>query len=109
MIDWLPILLLILGVSLGALALLSILRRRLDPGAIASRKLLAAAKLDRQQSHLLRRMADAADLPNTGCLLLSRGCFDHAANTAAARGIVLYRAELAALEQRLFDGINAAD
>lgn len=42
-------------------------------------------RLSAADRRLLRRMANAAALPTASSLLLSRGCFDHAANALAAR------------------------
>jgi hypothetical protein len=43
------------------------------------RALTRSLGVDAAQRRFLNRVARSARLPNAGCLLISRGCFDHAA------------------------------
>jgi hypothetical protein len=72
-------------------------RRRHGP---AARALARAIGVRSAQWHLLQRLARVADLPDSGCLLISEGCFDAAA--AAYRQRFGANPRLAALRTRLF-------
>lgn len=87
MINTLAILLLALGMLLAAVAIVDLVQRRRRQGIRASNTLMRAGGLRRRDRRLLRQIAEVADLPNAGCLLISHGCFEHAAREATARGM----------------------
>lgn len=95
----LTIALVLLGGLLATVAVIDLIHRKRDSGSLASNVLMRAAGLNRKDRRLLRHVARAADLPNAGCLLLSRGCFEHAARMANERGID--RSEISALQRRV--------
>lgn len=96
---WMTCILVAAGLLLLIMVALDVIRRSRRPGSRASKALVAAANLNRSEQKLLRKMAHAAELPNTGCLLLSRGCFDSAAQQLLASGID--RGEIEMLRERI--------
>jgi len=101
MTSWLTILLMTLGVLLGVAAAGDLLRRRRERGEWVFALMCAEAGLTRADRRTLRELACKAGLPNPGCLLLSRGCFDRAASAAAASGMDRDRIE--SLRRRIND------
>jgi len=93
------LIIMILSTLVAILATVDLVYRRRRRGARASAVLMQAAGLDREERRLLRRIARAAKLPNAGCLLLSRGCFQHATDVAARHGID--RSAIERLHERL--------
>lgn len=87
MTTWLSILFFLLGILLAIVAMSDLVRRLRSGGRRASSVLMNAAGISRADRRLLWQIARLAKLQNAGCLLLSRGCFEHAARAASERGI----------------------
>jgi len=91
------------GAVLAAWLMLTALRRDRARGGPGERVLARSLRLSREHLRILRRAARAADLPNAACLLISRGCFDFAAERYAARGGD--PAPLQGLRRKLYDSV----
>jgi uncharacterized membrane protein len=87
MIDSTAILLMCLGVLLAVAVAHDVIRRRRKNGESASAAMMRAAGLSRADRRVLKQIARTASLPNVGCMLISRGCFDHAAQSAIEHGM----------------------
>ena len=71
-----------IGAFIAVLAVRSIMRNDERRGRTSSRRLMRAMALPIGDRRLLRRLVRQSDVPNAACLLISRGCFDRAAEHA---------------------------
>ena len=89
------------GAAIAAWLIVGLIRRdRARQGSI-TRRLARSLGISPRQLRLLISVSRAAHLPNTGCLLISRGCFDAAARRYTGR---FGRADrLRAIRRTVFD------
>ncbi|MHC4948660.1 MAG: hypothetical protein ACYTG1_10415 [Planctomycetota bacterium] len=85
------------GIALGIVALQRRDRASLGP---VCRRLARDLALARSQRRLLAHMARSSGMPSLGPLVVSRGCFDHAAADYVRR--YGRAAELGAIRRRVF-------
>lgn len=71
-----------LGVLVAVMTVRSLLLRDDQQGGPSERRLLRAMEISPSDRRLLRRLAHRAGLPNASCLMISRGCLEHAVASA---------------------------